>query len=291
MVQHAGISMQAFRFLVVSGGTVRPMAFGVVLALLAGCASSGAAHKPVPELKPGIPAGYLGRDLPDSLALLPAPPAAGTPAFANDEAVSRAAQQLKGTPRYAQAARDADLSFPVASNNFACALGVPIDHERTPRLYLLLQRTMVDAGLATYGAKDHYKRTRPFVAHDETTCLPRDEAALRKDGSYPSGHTAIGWTWAMVLTQVAPDRANQLLARGRQFGESRLVCNAHWQSDVLEGRAIAGGAFAKLQSNPDFLADVAAARKEVAAQRAAGATPEGCAEEAAGLAAPVPGVL
>jgi len=261
--------------------------------LLAGCASSGHAPVagPVPELKPGVPAGYLGRDLPDSLALLPAPPAAGTAAFANDEAVHQAAQQLKGTQRYAQATRDADLSYPVATANFSCALGVPITQQATPRLYLLLQRTLVDAGLATYGAKNRYQRERPFMVHDEHTCLAKDEEGLRKDGSYPSGHTAIGWTWAMVLTQVAPDRANALLARGRQFGESRLVCNAHWQSDVLEGRAVAGGAFAKLQSNPDFLADVAAARKEVAAQRAAGSTPADCDAEAAALATPVPGVL
>jgi len=270
---------------------LRPLGLGAALALLVACASSGPPPKPVPELKPGVPAGYLGRDLPDSLALLPPPPAAGSAAFANDEAVHAQSQRLKGTARYAQATRDAELSFPQASDNFACALGVPIDRQRTPRLYLLLQRTMVDAGLATYGAKNQYQRVRPFVVHDEGTCLPKDEAALRKDGSYPSGHTAIGWGWAMVLTQVAPDRANALLARGRQFGESRLVCNAHWQSDVLEGRAVASGAFAKLQSNADFLADVAAARKEVAAQRAAGAQPAGCDAEAAALATPIPGVL
>lgn len=274
--------------------SIRPLALATLLPLLGACASSGsstAARSPVPELKPGVPAGYLGRDLPDSLALLPAPPAQGSAAFANDEAVHAAAQRLRDTPRYAQATRDADLGFPAASDNFACALGVPIDAQATPRLYMLLRRTMVDAGLGTYGAKNQYQRVRPFMLHEEHTCLARDEDALRKDGSYPSGHTAIGWTWAMVLTQVAPTRANALLARGRQFGESRLVCNAHWQSDVLEGRAVASGVFAKLQSNADFLADVAAARKEVAARQAAGATPAGCEAEAAALATPVPGVL
>ncbi|MDG2526209.1 phosphatase PAP2 family protein [Stenotrophomonas sp. HITSZ_GD] len=261
----------------------------LVLPLLAACAASS--PRAVPELKPGVPAGYLGRDLPDSRALLPPPPAPGSAAFAQDEAVHAAAQRLKDGPRYAQAARDADLSFPAASDNFACALGVPIDARSTPRLYLLLRRTLMDAGLGTYGAKDHYRRVRPFVVHDEPTCLPRDEAALRQDGSYPSGHTAIGWTWALVLTQVAPARADALLARGRQFGESRLVCNAHWQSDVLEGRAVAGGVFAKLQGNADFLADVAAARQELATATAAGKTPTRCDDEAAALATPVPGAL
>ncbi len=281
-------------------------------ALLGGCATSppadpapgapapasaaqampAAAVEPVPEIQPGILAGYLGRNLPDSLKLLPPPPADGTPAFRNDMAVSRASQRLRGTARYRQAAFDADLGFPHAAGVFACALGVPVTQERSPRLYQLLRRVLTDAGLATYTAKDHYRRTRPFVHYKESTCLPRDEAALREDGSYPSGHTSIGWAWALVLTQIAPERADALLARGRAYGESRLVCNAHWQSDILQGRATGAGAVAKLQSNATFQADVAAAKAEIEALSASGATPDiDCAAEAAALAIPIPGVM
>lgn len=246
----------------------------------------------VPEIRPGIPAGYLGKHLPDSLRLLPAPPAAGTPAFANDQAVSRASQTLKGTPRHALAVSDADLSFPHTSGVFACALGVEINQQATPRLYLLLQRSMIDGGLATYAAKNHYQRIRPFVHYQESTCYPKDEAALRKDGSYPSGHTAIGWTWALLLTELAPESSDALLARGRAFGESRLICNAHWQSDILEGRAVAAGAVARLHADPVFRADMQAAAAEIAAQRAAGAAPSGdCAGEQAALQTKIPGVL
>lgn len=246
----------------------------------------------VPELRPGIPAGYLGKNLPDSLALLPAPPAAGTPAFANDAAVSRASQKLKGTSRYALAVSDADLSFPHTAGVFSCALGVRIDQSTTPRLYLLLQRSMIDGGLATYGAKNHYQRVRPFVHYNESTCFPKDEAALRKDGSYPSGHTAIGWTWALLLTELAPDRADALLARGRSFGESRLICNAHWQSDILEGRAVAAGAVAKLHADAVFQADMKAAAAEIAAQRSTASNDEAaCTAEAEALKTKIPGVL
>jgi acid phosphatase (class A) len=156
----------------------------------------------------------------------------------------------------------------------------------------MLRRVLTDAGLATYGAKDHYKRTRPFVHYHESTCKPDDEAMLRGDGSYPSGHSSAGWAWALVLTELAPDRADALLARGRSFGESRLVCNAHWQSDVLEGRAVAAGAVAKLNGNEAFKADLAAAAKEVAALRNSGQHPNAdCAAEAAALAIPIDGVL
>lgn len=269
--------------------------------LLAGCASGplqpvappsapSAPARAVPELRPGVPAGYLGRALPDSLALLPPPPAKGSPAFARDQAVSRASQKLRGTPRYALASSDADLRFPHVAGTFACALGVPISQQDTPRLYLLLQRSMVDAGLATYAAKDHYKRTRPFVYYKEATCAPADEAALRTDGSYPSGHTAIGWTWALLLTELSPDQADALLARGRAFGENRLICNAHWQSDVLQGRAVAAGALARLHADADFSADMAAARAEISGLRGSSVPASGCEAEAAALKQVIPGV-
>lgn len=249
------------------------------------------APAPVPELRPGIPAGYLGRALPNSLALLPAPPAKGSPAFANDQAIHRAAQQLRGSPRYALATTDSNLHFPQVANTFSCALGVPISQQTSPALYLLLQRTLVDAGLATYAAKDHYKRTRPFVFYKEGTCAPADEASLRTDGSYPSGHTAISWTWALLLTELSPDHADALLARGRAFGENRLICNAHWQSDVLEGRAVAAGAVAALHANADFTRDMALARSEIQALRGSSVEPSGCDAEKAALDVPIPGVL
>ena len=246
----------------------------------------------VPEIRPGLLAGYLGRDLPDSLKLLPAPPAEGSVAFRNDQAVSRASQKLRGTARYTLAGADADLAFPHAASVFSCALGVPVTQQQSPYLYQLLRRTLTDAALATYGAKDHYKRIRPFVHYRERTCRPEDEAMLRGDGSYPSGHTSIGWAWALILTELAPDRADALLARGRAFGESRLVCNAHWQSDILQGRATGAGAVAALHANADFRSDMAAAAQELSKLRASGTAPGiECQAEAAALALRIEGVL
>lgn len=258
-----------------------------VAVLLAACASTPS------ELAPGMPAGYLSKEqLPDSLALLPPPPVAGTPAFANDEEVHRQAATLRDGARWSLAASDADLAFPHAVNTFDCALGIRIDRDSTPRLYQLVQRTMMDAGLSTSAAKHRYARTRPFVAHRETTCFPKDEDELRKDGSYPSGHTALGWAAALVLVEVAPDRADALLARGRDYGESRLVCNAHWQSDVLQGRVMGAATVARMHAVPAFAEDVALARQELASARGAGSKPaRDCAAEAEALSQPIPGVL
>lgn len=264
-------------------------------AMAAGCASSAgigpapqaAAKPPLKEIIPGYLAGYLPTGTaPNSLNILPPPPAAGSAAQARDDEAAKAAVALNGTPRWTLATHDAELKFPKAAETFACAMDVKISEADTPALYVLLRRTLADNGLSTYPTKNKYKRARPFTVNSAPICTPKEEQVLRNDGSYPSGHSAIGWGWALVLTQVAPDRANEILARGRAFTNSRVVCNVHWLSDTEEGRTMASAVVAKLQSNPDFQADVEAAKAEVAAARAKGLKPAGdCAAEAAQMAA------
>jgi len=255
-------------------------------ALVAGCAAGGTNLSAVPELRPGVAAGYLAADArPDSLKLLPAPPAQGSPALALDEDAARQAGTLRGSSRWQLATEDAVLTFPQAASTFSCVLGVPVSEKDTPYLNILLRRSLVDAGLSTYGVKDRYKRTRPFVANKTPMCTPADAAKLEKDGSYPSGHSAIGWAWALILAEVEPERANDILARGRAFGQSRVVCNVHWQSDVNEGRMMAAATVARLHADPTFRADLDQARREVAAARASGARPSrDCQAESAALA-------
>jgi acid phosphatase (class A) len=270
----------------------------VCLALAAGCATApppASAGRPaavpgapdVPEVWPGYLAGYLTKAaLPDSLALVPPPPAPGSAALALDEDANRKALALRGTPRFAQATEDANLLFPRAAGTFSCALGAPVTEADTPHLYLVLRRVLSDAGASTGRAKDKYKRLRPFLVNKEPSCTPAEEAELGQQGSYPSGHSAAGWTWALVLAEVDPDHENEILARGRAFGQSRVVCNVHWQNDVNEGRIMGAATVARLHADPAFRADLDAAKKELAAVRAKGFAPSrDCKAEADALAA------
>ena len=255
--------------------------------VVSGCASREAVGQPapVPEIRPGLLQGYLAPTaLPNSLALLPAPPAPGSAALALDEEVARRNLALRGTARWTQAAMDADLSFPQAAGTFSCTLDVAVTQQDTPRLYTLLRRTLTDAGSSTYAAKNHYKRLRPFAVNQQPVCTAQVTATLTKDGSYPSGHSAVGWAWALVLAEIAPERTDALLARGQAYAESRNVCNVHWHSDVIQGRFVGAGAVARLHAEPAFRADLEAARAELAAVRASGLKPtRDCAAEAAAL--------
>ena len=89
-------------------------------------------------------------------------------------------RSLRNTPRWELAAKDVNLKFPEAAGVFSCALDMPISPEATPHLNMLLRRTLIDAGLATYKAKDHYSRQRPFAQLGESTCAPKEEAQLAK---------------------------------------------------------------------------------------------------------------
>ncbi|PPT96019.1 phosphatase [Xanthomonas arboricola pv. arracaciae] len=240
--------------------------------------------------------GYLEKEqLPDSLRLVPPPPQDGSAALANDEAIAKAMLALRGTPRWNLATQDAALTFPAAASHFSCALGVQIDQTHTPHLLRLLERSMRDASSSTSAAKARYQRPRPFMRNDQPMCTPADDAALRKNGSYPSGHTAIGWSWGLILAELAPAQRDALLARGRAFGDSRLVCNVHWQSDVIQGGMMGAATVAALHDNRAFQKDLAAARGEIAKARAkqSGALVESpaCAAENAALQTVLPGVM
>jgi acid phosphatase (class A) len=259
-----------------------------LVVLLAGCQTPPpTSPEAVGEYRKG--SGYLNgylnpKQLPNSLALLPAPPAAGSAQATADMEVFKATRTLRNTPRWSLATQDANLKFPAATRTFECALNIPVSQEGTPNLNMLLRRTLLDAGLATYAAKDKYNRKRPFVVTDEPTCTPAEQPALAKDGSYPSGHSSIGWAWALVLVQAAPQNMDAVLQRGYAFGQSRVICGVHWQSDVDAGRVIGAATVARLQSDDTFKAQLALARDEIAQAQARGLKPAGdCAAEAAAL--------
>ena len=101
------------------------------------------------------------------------------------------------------------------------------------------------------------------------TCIA-PEPWLAASGSYPSGHAALGWAWALVLTEMAPERADAILARGMAYGESRVICGVHYSSDVEAGRLVGAVLVARLKADPAFQADFAVAARELAQARRAG---------------------
>nr|WP_313418488.1 phosphatase PAP2 family protein [Brevundimonas diminuta] len=179
----------------------------------------------------------------------------------NDLAVYRATRALKGQPRWFQAAADAEIVTPSAPNVFSEALGAPFEPERTPTLALLLGRMHADLETVQASAKASHARPRPFVSEPADICV--DAAPwLAESGSYPSGHAAMGWAWALVLSELAPDRAEAILTRGLAYGDSRVICGVHYVSDVEAGRLMGAALVARLKAEPAFQRDFEQAKAE-----------------------------
>jgi acid phosphatase (class A) len=267
------------------------LALAPVLALLAGlhpAAAQPAAPAPRADKIPG----YLtSAQMPDAVLFLGPPPADGSGSKAGDVETFRATRGLEGSPRWALAARD-DVSGPAPMMaHFSCAVGVAMTPRSAPALLHLFLRLNADASLSINSAKAAFKRPRPFVEKGGKTCLedPQERDQTAKTYSYPSGHSTYSWLTGLVLSMVAPDRATDVLARARSYGESRVVCGVHYESDVQAGRAAASGLFAAEQASSDFQSDVRAAGTELAALRTHPDAPDPaeCAIEAKAAAEPV----
>lgn len=221
------------------------------------------------------PAGYLTRDqAPEALKIVGPPPAAKSRTGKADRDQFESTRALAGSARWTVAQRDADLSGLEAWKSYGCAAGIQIGPKTTPVLARLMLRVESDAALVYNPIKDRYNRTRPAVGNKKPICVPREDW-IRTNGSYPSGHSLIGWSWGLILAELVPDRSSQLIARGREFGQSRVICGVHWQSDVDAGRELGSALVARLHADPGFEADLAKARDEVEAAKALG-PPQSC---------------
>jgi acid phosphatase (class A) len=187
------------------------------------------------------------------------------------------------TDRWLVASADAELKSDSGTQcHFNCQLGVTVSKEGTPHLYALISRISADAHHGAAYVKEEKYRQRPFAQAAEedgagskysATCRPDEETTLNENSSYPSGHTTFGYLAGLVLAQVDPEDASKLIARGRQYSESRLVCNYHWYSDIQAGRELASAVYDTLQESSSYLADLKAAQEEFKAVQAKGEAP------------------
>lgn len=218
---------------------------------------------------------YLNYDeVPSSLNLLPTPPDATSIQFLWDDAQYRNGKLMRNTERGIQAARDAQAGNLGAI--FSEAFGTELSMENTPEIFTLMMTMREDAGdLATREAKNHYMRPRPYQVYQEDTSVPGDQKSLSTNGSYPSGHTAIGWAEALVLAEINVDNQDAILKRGYEMGQSRVITGYHFQSDVDAGRLVASAVVARLHANEEFMAQLQKAKKEFAALKKAGKISKG----------------
>lgn len=215
-------------------------------------------------------------DVPNSYLLLPPPPDGASITFLNDQARYTWGKTMRNTPRGDQAVTDARVEGNGVPEAFSEAFGVEICQDETPEILKLVIGMREDAGdLGTREAKNYYNRQRPFSFYEEDTCNPEQQQELSTNGSYPSGHTSIGWATALVLAEINPERQNEILKRGYEMGESRVICGYHFQSDVDAGRITGAVTVARLHADPAFQKQLEKAKTEFKQLKKAGKVAKG----------------
>ena len=204
------------------------------------------------------------RELPNMLKWCPAPPDTVGAAFAYDIMQYMWGKELrqKDKERTAIAIRDAVYSLECIAQEFSEPFDLQISEEETPEIWRLLRDAKVTGENISNFPKFYYKRIRPFMRFHEHTATPQFEPDLRRNFSYPSGHTLLGWCSALLLSEINPERADTLLKRGYMYGESRVIVGAHWQSDVDAGRLAAAAAYSRMHTSERFLEQMQLARME-----------------------------
>jgi acid phosphatase (class A) len=197
---------------------------------------------------PYLPAGH-----PDSIALLPPPPAVGSREEEADLAAVRAVFRGRTPAEEKRAVTDSSLAFSL----FAPAIGPEFKPDNLPKTFALLQGVKKEIGGVIDTPKDFYKRRRPYLL-DSSLSLGQPEPSF----SYPSGHSTRGTVYALVLAEIFPAHRDSILEIGRNIGWDRVLIGKHFPSDVYAGRVLGQAIMRDLKSSEAFMHALAEARAE-----------------------------
>ncbi len=194
----------------------------------------------------------------DGRALVGPPP---EPLSAAQAADTLAMRPAVSADRLAQARADQTVDMWLA---FRPVLGENFSEANFPRTARVIATARIAVGSSIGATKNEWMRPRPLIVDERVIQCDTPDAELRAQGSYISGHAALGYTWALILAELAPKHASDILVRGRDYGDSRVICGMHYPSDIEAGRLIASGVVARLHGDREFRRQIDAARREMA---------------------------
>jgi acid phosphatase (class A) len=228
-----------------------------MIAFLAGPAISADAPKPEKTLK------FLTTAQLTPQTMLPAPPAEGSLEAVAELDEVRTIVKTASAERHAQAEWDGEHEDISA---FA-ALVPGFDAAKLPATKALFDDVVNEEDLGTKIPKTYFARKRPYQL-DAAIPVCKGEGGT-KPTSYPSGHTTLGYTMAVVMSDLFPDKAPAIFARAKDYSYSRLVCGVHFRSDLVAGQVLGTYMGKELLENAAFRKELEASRAEL---KAAGLT-------------------
>lgn len=195
---------------------------------------------------PSKPALWPLPDLDFFLKEMTVPPVAGSPADVADLNYTQAVQAGADADTIREATIVA-IFFDVFS--FAQVLGPNFTPEKYPQTAAFFKKLEATTNAHKNKLKDHFARPRPVDAHaDVVKALVPYEAGY----SYPSGHAARSWLYALVLGQLDPGDRLAMLREAGRVGYLRVLGGMHYQSDIIASRTFAELLYTQLMKDPEF---------------------------------------
>jgi acid phosphatase (class A) len=188
--------------------------------------------------------------------LLPPPPAAGSIAAQHDLQAVLAAQQARTATDMAAAKADSERSV----FRFADVLGPGLQPNALPKTAAFFQRTADLDKREVKDAKNYWRHPRPSVVSNQVHPLSVEKP---NDWSYPSGHATFGYTTAVLLANMLPEKRAAIFARAEVYAEHRIVMGVHFPSDVEAGDVAGTVIAAEIMQDPEWRQGYEAARLEL----------------------------
>jgi acid phosphatase (class A) len=195
------------------------------------------------------------------LNAVPPPPAPGSDEEKADfQAVLKAqAARRAGDTNEIQAGLKIGLLTTVLSPDF-----IPRNY---PLTFAFLGQVQEETRLLNDKVKARYQRHRPYQDHPEIKNLFAADSF-----GYPSEFAADSRMLVLVLSELFPFKAGDLLHRDLVLAPNDVQAGVAYPSDIIAGRALAHAFLFVIQDNPDFKHDLARAQAEIA-EKTSGAVP------------------
>lgn len=107
---------------------------------------------------------------------------------------------------------------------------------------------------STEPSKRFYKYPRPYRWSSAVKVVPAlvpvESPTPNTDGGFPSGHTNAGMLNSMAMAYAMPERFQEMLSRGLELGENRILAGMHSPLDVMGGRMLSAAIFSGNINDP-----------------------------------------
>jgi acid phosphatase (class A) len=203
----------------------------------------------------------------DARLLLPAPPSVGSDEYKAEIAEILAYQASRTNDQVKQFELQANLG-PAAFRDILPELNSVDNMPKTQALFTTLIKA---AKVPLDDGKSYYKRRRPFQEDSRIHPLGKPDTEF----AYPSGHATRGILLAIVMAEIAPEKTDALLERGREIGWNRVIAGLHHPSDIAAGRVLGQAIARSLLRDADFKTQLEEIKVEYEAAKKGHAEPVG----------------